>query len=252
MRILDIPAYRCILVLGFEDLINAVSAVPAILRFSPAALEMMDHTIVSHGCQMSVTDDARGCLLFVEFAGNSSRSVEERMALCRQELAGKCSVIEYASDEQSITRIWQARKGALNNIMKMTVGSRKPIGLIEDTVVSPGLLADHAAGLLQTYRENRLEYVMFGHVGDGNMHTRPVIDLDSKSQVELMGRIAARVFAKVIKNWGTITGEHGDGLARVGYIEMMYGKQITNLFSKVKRLLDPDFTMNPGKKVPVQ
>ena len=252
MRILDIPAYRCILVLGFDDLINAVSAVPAILRFSPAALEMMDHTIVSHGCKMSVTDDARGCLLFVEFTGNSNRSVEERMALCRQELTGKCSVIEYASDELSITRIWQARKGALNNIMKMTVGSRKPIGLIEDTVVSPGLLADHAAGLIQTYRENRLDYVMFGHVGDGNMHTRPVIDLDSKPQVELMGRIAASVFAKVIKNRGTITGEHGDGIERVGYIEMMYGKQITNLFSKVKRLLDPDFTMNPGKKVPVQ
>jgi glycolate oxidase len=251
MRILDVPAYRCMLVLGFEDLMDAVSAVPAILRFSPAALEMMDHTIVSGG-RMSVEGDARGCLLFVEFAGDGSRGVEGRMALCRQELAGRCSVVEYAADEQSITRIWQARKGALNNIMKMTVGSRKPVGLIEDTVVRPGLLADHASGLLQTYRENKLDYVMFGHVGDGNMHTRPVIDLDSKPQVELMERIAASVFARVIKSGGTITGEHGDGLARVGYIEMMYGKQITDLFSRVKSLFDPGFTMNPGKKVPVQ
>ncbi len=252
MRILDIPAYRCMLVLGFEDLMDAVSAVPAILRFSPAAFEMMDHTIVSLGGGISVTDDARGCLLFIEFAGDSSRGVEERMTRCRQELAGRCSIIEYSADEQSIDRIWQARKGALNNIMKMTVGSRKPVGLIEDTVVRPDLLAEHASGLLQTYRENKLDYVMFGHVGDGNLHTRPVIDLGSKLQVELMERIAASVFAKVIKNGGTITGEHGDGLARVGYIEMMYGKQIADLFSKVKRLFDPGFTMNPGKKVPVQ
>lgn len=251
MRILDIPAYRCMLVLGFEDLLDAVSAVPAILKFSPAALEMMDHTIVSGG-KMSVADDARGCLLFVEFVGDSSRGVEGRMTLCRQELTGRCSVVEYAADEQSITRIWQARKGALNSIMKMTVGSRKPVGLIEDTVVRPDLLEDHASGLLQTYRENKLDYVMFGHVGDGNMHTRPVIDLGSKPQVELMERIAASVFARVIKSGGTITGEHGDGLARVGYIEMMYGRQITDLFSKVKRLFDPGFTMNPGKKVPVQ
>lgn len=252
MRILDIPAYRCILVLGFENLLDAVSAVPAILKFSPAALEMMDHTIVSDFCTMSVIDDVRGCLLLVEFAGDSNRSVEERMTLCKQGLAGRGSMIEYTADDESITRIWQARKGALNDIMKMTVGSRKPIGLIEDTVVRPDLLADHAAGLLQTYRENKLDYVMFGHVGDGNMHTRPVIDLGSKSQVELMERIAASVFVKVIKSGGSITGEHGDGLARVGYIEMMYGKQLTELFSKVKRLFDPGFTMNPGMKVPVQ
>lgn len=252
LRILDIPEYRCILVLGFEDLLDAVSVVSSILRFSPVALEMMDHTIVSHGGMMSVTDDARGCLLFVEFAGTNSRNVEERMELCKHELVGKCSVIEYASDEESLTKIWEARKGALNRIMKMAVGSRRPIGLIEDTVVSPNLLSDHAAGLLQTYRQNGLGYVMFGHVGDGNMHTRPVIDLDSKSEVELMERIAANVFAKVIRSGGTITGEHGDGLARVGYIEMMYGKHITNIFSKVKKLFDPAFMMNPGKKVPVE
>lgn len=252
MRILDIPAHRCMLVLGFEDLIGAISAVPTILRFSPAALEMMDHTIVSHGGKMSAAGDARGCLLFIEFAGSSTTSVEERMSQCRKELAGRCSVIEYASDEQSIIRIWHARKGALNNIMKMTVGSRKPIGLIEDTVVSPTLLADHAATLLETYRDNRLDYVMFGHVGDGNLHTRPVIDISSKSQVELIEKIAANVFDRVVKAGGSITGEHGDGLARVGYIEMMYGRNLTSLFSYVKKLFDPHFTMNPGKKVPVQ
>jgi len=93
---------------------------------------------------------------------------------------------------------------------------------------------------------------MFGHVGDGNMHTRPVIDLDLKPQVELMERIAASVFARVVRSGSTITGEHGDGLTRVGYIEMMYGNEMTILFSKVKKLFDPNFTMNPGKKVPVQ
>jgi FAD/FMN-containing dehydrogenase len=246
LRILDIPDYRCMLVLGFEDLIGAVSQVPAILKFSPVALEMLDHTVLSHG---KISDT--GCLLFVEFAGDSAK-IEDRLKACSEELAGKCSVLEYASDEQSMANIWRARKGALNAIMKLTVGSRKPIGLIEDTVVKPELLADHAANLLQTYRQNNLDYVMYGHVGDGNIHTRPLLDLDSHKEVDLIQKIAGKVFRQVITSGGTITGEHGDGLARVGYIEMMYGSRIAGLFSAVKRLLDPDFMMNPGKKVPVQ
>jgi FAD/FMN-containing dehydrogenase len=247
LRILDIPAYRCMMVLGFKDLIGAVSAAQTILKFSPVALEMLDHTVISRSGRRG---DA-GCLLFVEFAGGS-RKIEDRLKECRQELAGRCSVLEYASDEQSMARIWRARTGALNEIMKLTVGSRRPIGLIEDTVVRPELLAAHAANLLKTYQENNLDYVMYGHVGDGNMHTRPLVDTGSGEEVELIQRIAGRIFEQVIRSGGTITGEHGDGLARVGYIEMMYGRQLASLFSDVKRQLDPDFMLNPGKKVPVQ
>jgi FAD/FMN-containing dehydrogenase len=143
-----------------------------------------------------------------------------------------------------------ARKNALNSIMKLTLGSRKPIGLIEDTVVRPDILVEHAANLLQTYRENKVDYVIYGHVGDGNMHTRPLIDTASTKEVKLIHSIANKVFAQVIKRGGTITGEHGDGLARTGYIQMMYGKRITSLFSRVKKLFDPSFTMNPCKKIP--
>jgi glycolate oxidase len=249
LQILDMPTHRCMMVLGFEDLISALLAVPMILKFSPVALEMLDHTAIMSDSSKALDV---GCLLFIEFAGTRSSKLESRMTACRQVLVGKCSVVEYASDEQSMTKIWRARKSALNSIMKLTVGSRKPLGLIEDTVVHPAILVNHAMNLLQIYRENRLDYVLYGHVGDGNMHTRPLIDTASTKQVELMQSIAGRVFAKVIRGGGTITGEHGDGLARTPYIEMMYGKQMTSLFSLVKKLFDPSFTMNPGKKVPVQ
>jgi glycolate oxidase len=247
-RILDIPSYRSLMVLGFEDLLSAISAVPKILKFSPVALEMLDHTVVRSNDSI---EHAGGCLLIIEFAGSRSiNGVEEPMRACKQELADRCSVIEYASDEQSITKIWRARKSTLNNIMKLTLGSRKPIGLIEDTVVRPDILAEHVANLLKTYQENRVDYVMYGHVGDGNMHTRPIIDTTSAKEVELICSIANKVFAQVINRGGTISGEHGDGLARTGYIQMMYGKQITSLFSRVKKLFDPSYTMNPYKKVP--
>ncbi|MDQ3851931.1 MAG: FAD-binding oxidoreductase, partial [Thermoproteota archaeon] len=188
LRILDTPPYRSLVVLGFQDLLNAISAVPAILKFSPVALEMLDHTVVR-------SDDGdmqgAGCLLIIEFTDNHSiNKVEERMRACKHLLADRCYVLELASDEESIAKIWRARKNALNSIMKLTLGSRRPIGLIEDTVVRPDILTEHAANLLQTYRENKVDYVIYGHVGDGNMHTRPLIDTTSTKEAELIYNIA--------------------------------------------------------------
>jgi len=247
LRIMDLPEHRCLMVPGFESLLAAVSAVPSILEFSPVALEMLDSTVLARGDYNA----GAGCLLFVEFAGQSRIAIEGRIEKCRSVLAGRASVVEYAADEQSLAHIWGARKGALNDIMKMTVGSRKPIGLIEDTVVPPEMLEQHTANLLRAYRDNKLEYVMYGHVGDGNMHTRPLVDTGSKSESEMMQRLAAEIFTQVIRSGGTITGEHGDGLARVGYIEAMYGNAMTSLFRQVKDLFDPGYLLNPGKKVPV-
>lgn len=241
LRIMDLPERRCLMVLAFGDMLGASAVVPEILEFSPVALEMLDHTVLH-------SRKGKGCLLYAEFAGDNA---ERMMGGCKRKLDGKAVVAEYASDEQSMTRMWAARKGALNDIMKMTIGSRKPIGLIEDTVVPPTLLAQHAASLLAAYRENSLDYVMYGHVGDGNLHTRPLVDTGSKAETEMIERLAAKVFSQVIRNGGTITGEHGDGIARTGYIEQMYGSKVTAIFRQVKELLDPGYLLNPGKKVPI-
>jgi FAD/FMN-containing dehydrogenase len=158
-------------------------------------------------------------------------------------------MVETAFDTSSIDRIWNARKSALNQIMKLSVGSRKPIGLIEDTVVHPSLLSEHTRHILDVYSENELDYVMYGHVGNGNIHTRPIIDIQSPSQVSLIDSIADDIFGKVISNGGTITGEHGDGISRSKYIPSMYGQNIYTLFKNVKKLFDPKSIMNPGKKI---
>jgi glycolate oxidase len=251
LKILDIPLYRHLLVLGFGDLLAAVSEVPRILRFSPVALEMLDHTVVSHGeknMHQQFSNDT-GCILFVEFAGDRIRDTEGKLKACKEKLSGKCTIIESVSDEQSMTRIWEARKGALNRVMRLAYGSRKPIGLIEDTVVKTSLLHAYTQYILQAYSDSKLDYVVYGHVGDGNLHTRPLIDISYKSEVELIERLAQQVFDKVIRFGGTITGEHGDGLARVKYIPSVYGNEMFSVFLQVKKLFDPKFLLNPGKKI---
>jgi glycolate dehydrogenase FAD-linked subunit len=251
LKILDIPLYRHLLLLGFEDLLSAISKVPIILQFFPVAIELLDHTVVSYrktNTHQQLTNNP-GCLLFVEFAGDKLEDVDRKLDRCKEKLSGKCIVLESVSDEHSMTRIWEARRGALNRIMKLTYGARKPIGLIEDTVVKPALLYDYTQYLLQTYFDNKVDYVVYGHVGDGNLHTRPLIDMESKPEVELMEHLAQKIFDRVIKSGGTITGEHGDGLARVKYIPSMYGHEIFSIFLQVKKIFDPKYLMNPGKKI---
>jgi glycolate oxidase len=216
---------------------------------------LLDHSVFSIGeitQQTGNTDTVTGgidCLLFVEFVGDDLTDIEINVNSCLNKLSYRCVLIESVADEQGIIRIWQARKNALNRIMKLTIGSRKPIGLIEDTVVSPYLLFEYTQYLQQVYARYKVHYVIYGHAGDGNLHTRPLMDVNSKSEIELLQNMAQDVFNKVVRSGGTITGEHGDGLARTRYIEYMYAGEIISLFKQVKKLFDPKFIMNPGKKV---
>src|SRR5919199_1138142 len=254
LKIIDIPLYRATIVFGFKDILSSMSVVPVVLQFSPVALEMLDHTVFrnldveTYPRVMNSGSDG-GSLLFVEFAGDSIIDVEQKLTSCKDKLSSVSNVLETVTDENSSRQIWGARKSALNNAMKMTVGSRKPVGLIEDTVVSPDILYDYTRFLLQEYNDNNLDYVIYGHAGNGNLHTRPMIDTESKSELELFNIIADEVFSKVISYGGTITGEHGDGIARTKYMEFMYGLQIVSIFEQIKKLFDPKFIMNPGKKV---
>ena len=243
------PLHRSLLVVGFQNLESAMQSVPSILIFFPVALEMLDSTVTSQTENTQNPSYKAGCLLFVEFAGDSLTDIETKFTQCQSKLSGKCNILESASDDQSRTKIWEARKNALNNIMKLTIGSRRPLGLIEDTVVNINLLHDYTQYLQKMYLDNNLNYVMYGHVGNGNLHTRPLIDINSVSDMKLIGRLAQQVFKKVIRDGGTITGEHGDGLVRVKYIESMYGHDLFSLFKAVKKLFDPKSLMNPGKKI---
>jgi glycolate dehydrogenase FAD-linked subunit len=253
VRILDIPSHRSLLILAFEDLISAAASVPTLLKFHPVAVELLDSCLYSPESDI-VSRYHRGstytdCIVFVEFAADSLREVESKLSKCKTKIGSSCTSVETASDQVSVDRAWAARKGQLNNIMKLTVGSRRPVGLIEDTVVDTNFLPEYVRFLLNLYHENNLSYVTYGHLGDGNLHTRPIMDLESSSELELMKSLADRVFAKVIQQRGTISGEHGDGLARLDYIPQVYGGPIFSLFKKVKKLFDPNYLLNPGKKV---
>ena len=115
LKIIDIPLYRYLIVLGCKDLLSAILVVPLILKFSPVALEILDSTVVRHSVENNNTQlrsEETGCLLFIEFAGDKLAEVEERFDSCSRKLSDKCTIIESAGDEQSLIRMWAARKNA--------------------------------------------------------------------------------------------------------------------------------------------
>jgi glycolate oxidase len=254
-RILDLPLYKSVMVIGFDNILKAVNSVPIILNFLPTSLELLDYSVlcydklVGNKSNFNVNNNNRGTLLFVEFAGDDLLAIESKIKLCKEKLNSYCEILEVTSDNTSCERIWSARKNALNNVMKLTVGSRKPISLIEDTIVNPNYLYDYTLFLLKTYKKYKLDYIFYGHAGNGNLHTRPLIDTASSKYNELIGSLATEVFSKVYELSGSITAEHGDGISRTKYISQMYGDTIFEIFKKIKFIFDPTNIMNPGKKV---
>jgi glycolate oxidase len=246
LKIFDIPLNQNLLVVAYQDLQLAMRSVPTILKFSPTALEMLDSSVVSSD---RMHFSGSGCLLFIEFSGDYKVDVESKLRECKVRVEDKGQVLESAFDPISMKHIWEARKNALNNIMKFTVGSRRPVGLIEDTVVRPDLLFEYSLYLKRLYSENKLDYVMYGHVGNGNLHTRPMVDTEELSEINLLEALAKKVFRRVVDYGGTISGEHGDGLARSKYIQLVYGGRLYSLFKQIKNLFDPQMILNPGKKV---
>jgi len=254
-KILDLPLYRSVMVIGFENILKAIKVVPIILTFSPSALELLDSSILNYENMLynkgsyKFNSNKSGTILFVEFDGDNLVNVELRLRLCREKLCAYGEIIEVTSDKVSSEKIWSARKSALNNVMKLTLGSRKPISLIEDTVVNPEFLYEYTLFLLDVYKQYKLDYVFYGHAGNGNLHTRPIIDTASNSYKHLIKSLTDDVFSKVYEFSGSITAEHGDGISRTKYISKMYGPIIFDLFKKIKFIFDPTNIMNPGKKI---
>ena len=94
-----------------------------------------------------------------------------------------------------------------------------------------------------------LTYTLAGHIGNGNFHLIPLIDMSSEEEREKILEISREVFKLVFEYKGSMSGEHNDGIIRTPFLEMMYGKEVVHLFEEIKDIFDPQCIFNPGKKV---
>jgi Fe-S oxidoreductase len=134
-------------------------------------------------------------------------------------------------------------------LLQKLPGPKRIAEFIEDVTVHPDQLANYMSTLSGILRSHDVQGIMYGHAGDGNIHTRPILNLKDSKDLATMQSIMDEVMDFVSSIKGTPSGEHGDGLSRSPYISRFYGEEVYDIFKQVKAAFDPSGILNPGKKV---
>lgn len=153
-------------------------------------------------------------------------------------------------DERASEKYWIVRRESFS-LLRKNVHGLYAAPFIDDFVVPPSSYPQFLPelnALLDQYKDKFI-YTIAGHIGNGNFHIIPLMDLAKEDVREVILELAPKVYELVIKYGGSTTGEHNDGIIRTPYLPMLFGEKMMELFAETKRIFDPLNIFNPGKKV---
>ena len=254
LNLVPLPAERSIAMAYFPSVFACGEAVPGILSLSPTAVEIMDSRFLAlvrrHDSRLDAVLPARtDTALLIEFEGRDDDELGEKFSALRRHLDNTSALkLVRAANRDETDRLWTVRKSAVALTLRMP-GPRRALPFIEDVAVHPTEVPGYVDFLQRLFDQEGVEAVMYGHVGDGNIHARPLLDPKDPADLRTMQRLYDAVSDYVLGIKGTMSGEHGDGLLRTPYVRRMYGNDIYALFARIKNAFDPSDVMNPGKKI---
>lgn len=224
------------------------------LRRKPWAVELIDNNILSLAATVESQKRNRffiegepGALLIVEFcAGNREEiiaSADSMVAEMKAEGLGYAFPIVWGND---VKRVWDLRKAGLG-ILSNIPGDAKPISLIEDCAVDVNRLGDFVEDIEKMLASYGKESVYHAHIGTGELHIRPLINLKNADEAKLLRTVAEETARTVKKYRGSMSGEHGDGRLRGEFIPLIIGEHNYLLNKRIKKVFDPHGILNPGK-----
>lgn len=233
-------------VCAFESIRGAVETVIATIQLGipVARIELLDEVLMDAVNRFSKTDYPVAPTLFFEFHGDSDRTVTEQ-AETVQELASERGghAFEWARKAEDRERLWQARHDVHYASIALRRGSRP---WSTDVCVPISRLADCLLESKADYAGAPFPVTLVGHVGDGNFHVIFLIDPSGEAELAEVHRLNARIVTRALEMGGTCTGEHGVGSGKIKAAEAEHGEAIAVMRS-IKRALDPENRMNPGK-----
>ncbi|GAB2706611.1 FAD-binding and (Fe-S)-binding domain-containing protein [Nocardia thraciensis] len=241
------PPHRVMGVLGFENMVAAAAAVPAILPFSPIACEGLDSRITDVVRALrpgAVPEMPRGAgWLFVEFAGADRPALEAMVSA----VAAASGALDWrlVGSAAEAAALWKIREDGSGLVARTPSGRPAHAGW-EDAAVPPEHLAEYLAQFEELLTGYGLTGVPYGHFGDGCVHVRIDFDLDDARGRERFEHFLDEAAKLVGAYGGSMSGEHGDGRARSALLSHMYSPAALELFGRVKRHFDPGNLLNPG------
>jgi FAD/FMN-containing dehydrogenase/Fe-S oxidoreductase len=246
-RLLPKPERDTLVVAFMDDIVASARAVQAILPMGPSGIEIMDRSLLrlarseAPALRSAIPANVDNILL-VEF---DDPDCVENARTAREMLAsgGFTDRVHMAVTPAEKADFWGVRKAAVPILYRLT-GERKILALIEDAAVPTDQLVEYFEGIYRILGNHGVDFVTYGHIAKGLLHTRPLLNLKDPADVERLRLIADDFFDLVHGLGGAVSGEHGDGRLRSAYIRRQY-PTISPLFSQVKSLLDPAGIFNP-------
>lgn len=253
LKVVEKPKANTVILFYFDDLEKMAQSVKLLREFKNiSAAELLDKTFLNFiKSQVKQNfpnfSEETQALLIVEVTNSEKSKLNLEVKRITEFLAK--SRLSYfskiARNEKEKTRIWALRKSA-SPLLKERTDSLKSVRVIEDTAVNPEILPKYLLGLRKIFAELEITAVIFGHAGDGNVHINPLLDPAKPNFREFLLQLADRTYTWVLECGGTISGEHGDGILRSGYVRQQFG-ELFPVFEEVKKLFDPKGILNNGK-----
>jgi len=258
LKLSEIPKNKILGVCYFDNFHQAMELSKEIVKLKPTCVELMDQNLLNLAKEIpmyagGIKKYIKGnpeAVLMVEFI-DTEKSVYEKKIKDLEYLVlnqNKKNEFSFYSDLSEQKEVFEIRKAGLNILMSMK-GDKKPVAFIEDCAVSLEHLADYTARLKEIFKKYGTSGMFYAHASVGTLHVRPVLNMKSDKDIENMRSISEEAFEMVKDYKGSHSGEHGDGIVRSEFHEMMFGKKITNAFEEIKDTFDSKNLLNPGKIV---
>ena len=248
------PVNKALVCVHLEKRNDAFLANLIALKYMPSAVEMMDDRILeltednlSQKKNRFFLEGRPASIVIVEFAKEDPGELEATISDMVNDL--KSAGYGYAFPVvrgKDISRVWDLRKAGLGVLANMK-GDPKPVSLIEDTAINVRQMPEYIADFEKMLSVYGKEVVYHAHIGTGELHIRPVLNLKDPADVELFRIIGLETARLVRKYRGSMSGEHGDGRLRGEFIPLILGEDNYKLLKEVKRTWDPENILNPGK-----
>ena len=258
LKLSEIPKNKILGVCYFDNFHQAMELSKEIVKLKPTCVELMDQNLLNLAKEIpmyagGIKKYIKGnpeAVLMVEFI-DTEKSVYEKKIKDLEYLVlnqNKKNEFSFYSDLSEQKEVFEIRKAGLNILMSMK-GDKKPVAFIEDCAVSLEHLADYTARLKEIFKKYGTSGMFYAHASVGTLHVRPVLNMKSDKDIENMRSISEEAFEMVKDYKGSHSGEHGDGIVRSEFHEMMFGKKIINAFEEIKDTFDSKNLLNPGKIV---
>ncbi len=247
LKLIPKPRARKTILAFFKDLSTVGSTVTSIITSGifPSALEFMDRDairVVESHKSVGIPANIEA-LLLIEIDGSPASIKEdiEHITKIFEEMGIEYKLAENNKEEE---KLWEARKSLGPALANIATGK-----INEDIVIPRVYLSEAVPELRKLSEKYNLPVVIFGHIGDGNLHVNVMYNKSSKEEERRAEKAMEEVFEIAIRFQGSITGEHGVGLTKLQFLEKQLGKQTINIMREIKMIFDPLNLFNPGKMI---